>query len=400
MKEFEYIDLFSGCGGLALGMHLASWKAKFAIEKNADAFQTLSANLLVKEHHFNWPNWLPQKNHDINEVNKNYKEMLKSLRGNLWLVAGGPPCQGFSSAGNRDEKDHRNNLVDSYLDFIDLVEPEAVFFENVKGFTVSFKGEKGKNYSTYIVNELKKKKYSVEHRIVDFSQFGVPQKRNRYILFACKNDNPSRMFDILYNNIENYLKRKKLNQLVTVQEAISDLEKKWGTAVCNDSSSFRSGKYGVASNKYEKYCRQSIDGKNMPDSHRFANHKIKTVRRFEELQELNVRNKNLSKIIEEKYAVKKNCMILLCPNSPAPTLTSNPDDYIHYQEARTLTVREYARIQSFPDWYEFKGNYTTGGMRRRVDVPRYTQIANAIPPIFSEQVGIALSEFFSSYSEK
>ena len=83
---------------------------------------------------------------------------------------------------------------------------------------------------------------------------------------------------------------------------------------------------------------------------------------------------------------------MLDPNIPAPTLTSNPDDHVHYCEPRTLTVREYARIQSFPDWYEFRGRYTTGGKSRKHDVPRYTQIGNAIPPLFAEQVGHTLSQ--------
>ena len=76
----------------------------------------------------------------------------------------------------------------------------------------------------------------------------------------------------------------------------------------------------------------------------------------------------------------------------SPTLTTHPDDYIHYSEPRILTVREYARIQTFPDWYEIKKKYTTGGQMRKVEVPRYTQIGNAIPPLFAELAGLALKE--------
>ena len=74
---------------------------------------------------------------------------------------------------------------------------------------------------------------------------------------------------------------------------------------------------------------------------------------------------------------------------------SIPDEYIHYKEPRVLTVREYARIQSFPDWYEIKGKYTTGGLLRKKDVPRYTQLANAVPPLFAEQIGITLKQYVS-----
>ena len=80
------------------------------------------------------------------------------------------------------------------------------------------------------------------------------------------------------------------------------------------------------------------------------------------------------------------------PNSQSPTITSIPDELVHYCEPRILTVREHARIQSFPDWYEFKGKYTSGGKRRKNEVPRYTQVGNAVPPLFAEQIGRAIKE--------
>jgi DNA (cytosine-5)-methyltransferase 1 len=101
-------------------------------------------------------------------------------------------------------------------------------------------------------------------------------------------------------------------------------------------------------------------------------------------------NKSINDELRKKYNLKKHTVVPLCENSCTPTLTTLPDDYIHYCEPRILTVREYARVQSFPDSYEFKGKYTTGGERRKVDVPRYSQIGNAIPPLFAEQAGIIL----------
>ena len=83
---------------------------------------------------------------------------------------------------------------------------------------------------------------------------------------------------------------------------------------------------------------------------------------------------------------------VLDPNSQSPTITSIPDELVHYCEPRILTVREHARIQSFPDWYEFKGKYTSGGKRRKNEVPRYTQVGNAVPPLFAEQIGRAIKE--------
>lgn len=141
-EKHTVIDLFAGCGGLSLGLYQAGWSGLFAIEKNPFAFETLKANLIDNKKHFNWPQWLPQTPHDINEVLKKYKVQLEGLRGKVDLVAGGPPCQGFSMAGKRVEDDIRNNLVFSYIKFIDLVRPKIILFENVKGFTYAFDKKK------------------------------------------------------------------------------------------------------------------------------------------------------------------------------------------------------------------------------------------------------------------
>ena len=137
-KKYTVIDLFAGCGGLSLGLYQSGWDGLFAIEKNSFAFATLKANLIDNKNHFNWPDWLPQTPHDINEILKKYSSQLKGLRGTVDLVAGGPPCQGFSMAGKRVEEDIRNNLVFSYIKFIKLVRPKMILFENVKGFTYAF----------------------------------------------------------------------------------------------------------------------------------------------------------------------------------------------------------------------------------------------------------------------
>lgn len=394
--SFTYIDLFSGCGGLALGMHNARWKAHFAIEKNEDAFKTLKHNLIDKNNHFLWPEWLPQSTHDINEILISYEEHLRTLAGGITLVAGGPPCQGFSMAGRRQENDRRNSLVDSYLRFVDLVSPDSLLFENVRGFTQPFNScaedNQGKKYSDYILDELRSRGYSVSYEMLDFSTFGVPQRRVRFILFASKTIDPKLFFSKLKENTKTFLNARNLSRKVSLKAAISDLEKSNGQVPCPDSKGFTSGQYGNVKSKYQRYCRNGARKGTIPNSHRFAKHREYTIQRFQELLALNIYNKNISKLLGEQYSIKKNCFSVLSANSPSPTLTSNPDDHIHYCEPRTLSVREYARIQSFPDWFEFKGPYTTGGKKRKVDVPRYTQIANAIPPLFAEQVGMTLNQ--------
>ena len=104
------------------------------------------------------------------------------------------------------------------------------------------------------------------------------------------------------------------------------------------------------------------------------------------------RNITLDNKTRAKFGVNKRDISVLDSKKPSPTLMSIPDDHVHYCEPRVLTVREYARVQSFPDWFEVRGNYTTGGKQRAMEVPRYTQIANAIPPLFAEHIGNALME--------
>ena len=116
-----YIDLFAGCGGLSLGLQKAGWTGLFAVEKNEDAFSTLKQNLIINREHFQWPDWLPQTNLDINELLKDYEKELMGLRGHVQLLVGGPPCQGFSMAGKRTGNDVRNRLYNSYIKFVETV---------------------------------------------------------------------------------------------------------------------------------------------------------------------------------------------------------------------------------------------------------------------------------------
>ena len=138
--------------------------------------------------------------------------------------------------------------------------------------------------------------------------------------------------------------------------------------------------------------RRNIKQGSLPDSHRFAKHRSETIDLFERLMAASEQSIRITPSMNLVEGLKKRGVTPLKKNSICNTITSIPDDYIHYDEPRIMTVREHARIQSFPDDYEFKGPYTTGGKRRKTDVPRYTQVANAVPPMFAEQVGKVLLE--------
>lgn len=401
--KYTVIDLFAGCGGLSLGLYQAGWNGLFAIEKNPNAFETLKYNLIDGKNHFDWPEWLPQTNLDIIEVNKKYSKQLIALRGKVDLVAGGPPCQGFSMAGKRVEDDTRNQLVFSYIDFIRMVLPKLILFENVKGFTYAFDKKNNQGavpYSRMVIDRLQELGYDVQGQIIDFSKYGVPQRRKRFILIGVKDGvkgSAQKFIQLLDNQKEQFLKRNRLSEYCTISDAISDLLQQNGQEETPDRKGFNSGLYGDVQSQYQKLMRKEI--KNMqriPNSHSFAHHSKEKRDVFERLlAEYPLRGKRIDGNSRESWGIRQRGITILDSQALAPTITNMPDDYLHYCEPRIMTVRECARIQSFPDWYEFKSKYTTGGKLRKAEVPRYSQVGNAIPPLFAQQAGLVLKEMLS-----
>lgn len=394
------IDIFAGCGGLSLGLYQAGWQGLFAIEKNKNAFETLKYNLIDKKRHFEWPSWLPIEPLDIIEVNRNYKKQLEELRDHVDLVAGGPPCQGFSMAGKRVKDDVRNQLVFSYIDFIKMVLPKFLLFENVKGFTYAFDKKNNHDavpYSKIVKDELQKLGYNVKAEIIDFSKYGVPQRRKRFILVGVRDDlsnhTPEDFFEKLISNRNSFLESRQLPLNSTVADAISDLLRGYGEVDTPDREGFKSGLYGPVQSQYQQLLRKWTRANTIPNSHSFAHHSAEKIERLSNLLEnYPIRGKRIERDEKAKWGIRQRGLTILDPNQISPTITNMPDDYVHYSEPRILTVRECARIQSFPDWFQFKSKYTTGGKQRKKEVPRYSQVGNAIPPLFAEQAGLVLLE--------
>jgi len=402
-RKYTVIDLFAGCGGLSLGLYQAGWSGVFAVEKNKCAFETLKHNLIDKKKHFNWPEWLPQAPTDIVVLLKEHKNELKSLRGKIDLVAGGPPCQGFSMAGKRMKNDERNQLVFSYISFIDLVRPQLILFENVKGFTYSFDKAKDPNaipYSKIVIEKLENLGYDVTPYIINFAEFGVPQRRKRFILIGIRKPTKNHSNDFLSRlkaQFPKFIEENGLTNAPTLSDAISDLLRTNGTVPTPDRCGFQSGRYGKPATPYQVFLRKGIlECQDIPNSHSFARHTPTKAYCFDRLlREYKVKGKRIDGDERAHWGIRQRGITILDPNAVSPTITGAPDDYLHYSEPRIMTVRECARIQSFPDWYEFKSKYTTGGEMRKKEVPRYSQVGNAIPPLFAQQAGLVLKEMLS-----
>lgn len=413
-----FIDLFAGCGGLSLGLMESGWQGLFAVEKSPMAFETLKFNLIghKDKYSFEWPAWLPIQAFDIHDILTTYTQNLRNLQG-IDLIAGGPPCQGFSMAGKRKVDDARNYLFEQYLAFVDLVKPKMILVENVRTFATPFtKTERGANgkeiENGFDANEeLKTKLGKLGYKVfvkypIMAKDYGVPQLRPRYILIAIKNDllkgdTQIDPFKILCTSREEFLRQRGLptESEVTLYQAISDLERKHGEVTCVEEAmkTFMQGRYGEAESTYQQLMRKRRNGMRIKtgqvvDSHRFPNHKESTIKRFQLIVSKSRRGIQLRADEIEAYGLKKHRIAPLAPEQACHTLTSLPDDLIHYSELRIPTVREYARIQSFPDWFEFKSKYTSGGDRRKVEVPRYTQVANAVPPLLASVLGETLRQ--------
>jgi DNA (cytosine-5)-methyltransferase 1 len=402
-KKVVFVDAFAGCGGLSLGLLQAGLEGKFAIEHDEFAFATLRANLLSKDSRFQfkWPRWLPKEPIGIGKLLRQYKERLESLEGAVDLLVGGPPCQGFSSAGRRRHDDPRNQLFASYLRIVETIQPKVVLIENVRGFTMDFDADDSvKNYAHKLKQTLSAE-YDVFEELLDLSQFGVPQLRTRYFLLALRQGmdvgNP---FDLLRARLPSYLRAMRLSVPVCSWAAISDLEvARGGKQPSSETAGFDETKYSGPLTQYQKLMNA---GGETPTDLRLARHSEEISARFHEIIDLSHAegrlNTTISAEVRARFGLRKMALRVLDPDRPSPTITSMPDDLLHYREPRTLTVRENARLQGFPDWYSFKGKYTTGGHLRRTEVPRFTQVANAVPPLVARAIGEMLADLLGAAS--
>lgn len=406
-----FVDAFAGCGGLSLGLLRAGWKGLFAIEKDAFAFATLKANLIDAHStrvRFDWPESIEKCPSTIEALMVNRRECLSSFRGAVDLLAGGPPCQGFSSAGRRRPSDPRNQLVERYLEFVELIKPRMVFIENVRGITHDFVASDEPAGRRNFADELTTRLATHYHVYADTlrcSEFGVPQQRPRFFLVGlrksqwrklARGDDP---FASMRATKRRFLSARGLQPKVTCEQAISDLERSYaGTGPCHDSKGYEAIRTAQARTNYQRLMRDKLED-DISDT-RLAKHQPHIIERFsriiEECKTSGRLNVQLNREMRNRHGLNKIATRVLDPTKVAPTITSMPDDLLHYSEPRTLTVRENARLQTFPDWFVFQGKYTTGGELRAREVPRFTQVANAVPPLIAEMWGKVLLRYWAA----
>ena len=409
LSPLRTVDLFAGCGGLTLGLHQSGHQVLFAIEKDPMAFETFQANFLASDAAYpvgsTWPRWLDQCNHDIQELlnDKGIRTKLSALHGAVDLICGGPPCQGFSVGGIRDGKDVRNQLPYHYIEFVELIRPPFVLLENVEGIARKFVTKPGHveiAFVEWVRSRLDELGYNAHFEVLDASDYGVPQIRRRVFLFGvekslCEQSGlTAQDFFLSLKDLRVGFRRHlglASNRRITVREAIEDLDGQ-NLVVCPDSPKFHSGTYKTAKSAYAKLMRKKALNSHIPNSHRFSNHTPPILEFYQKVQAEKVFGR-LPKAYLVAHGTKKDKKVLIDPDQPASTITTHPDEFIHFRSPRNITVREMARIQSFPDDFIFKGRYTINGPRRRYDVARCSQVGNAVPPLLAQAIGWALHEF-------
>lgn len=408
----KVIDLFAGSGGLSLGLEQAGFQPVFVNELNRDAMSTYLANRPAlglergDRHSFD----ILELSSSM-ELSKDFGNFISKEEGEIDLVCGGPPCQGYSGIGHRrtfkldKEEIPTNHLYRDFAQVIRAVAPKAFLFENVRGLLNSKWTPGGSNGEIWedVKNELssitvdkngKKLQYNVGWRLVFAKDFGVPQNRPRVILIGLREDIPFSA----NNSQDKGLIPEGSGGAPDLVDLLSDLDDPhWREKGSTD-------KYlKEASNETQRKLRTDHNGRTftLGDSlldQEYSKHSDSVVERFTAMH----KGIELSPEMKTKKFSQRLLPARWGDNGPSITATSLPDDYVHYSQPRVLTVREWARLQMFPDWYVFSGKRTTGGRRRAGDpsvgdwsreVPKYTQIGNAVPVELARQIGLHLRNF-------
>lgn len=382
------IDLFAGAGGLSQGLHEAGFDTLYANEIQLRYAQTFALNHRQAI--------VDQK--DVRQVDaRSIKDRLGLARGELDLLAGGPPCQGFSiNAPVRSREDQRNHLFKEFLRFVDEFNPRAVLIENVPGL-ISFAG--GATLAA-ILEALQGYGYAADVRILYAPHYGVPQTRWRTIILGLRNGasqletafpEPHRSAPLRVNFTSNFAgrsivslpKRKKLPAFTSVRGAIDDLP-----ALDNGEAGADIKPYRVPpQNTFQQAMRTGSGGVMNHQAARLGDTNLQRLQHippggnwtdipFELLP------KGMQKARRSDHTKRYG---RVNPDGLASTILTKCDPhwgaYFHYNQDRAFTVREAARLQTFPDTFQFSGSR----------VEQYEQVGNAVPPLLAAAIGTRLA---------
>lgn len=369
----KMIDLFCGAGGLSLGFTQCGFLTSFANDIQECCIDTYAHNHPET----------PRANivlGDINNIINNLDQYLRFK--DVDVIIGGPPCQGFSTANRqRIIDDPRNRLYKSYVKVVDLVKPKFFIMENVKGML---------SVSSQVIEDFSNIGYRVSCRILKVEDFGIPQHRER-LIFIGNNlgiDNNAIFEDILKEAAA--CKKTVLKDALEGLRPLKALTVKNATEKGTEDSGYKIEKNNVAlMNGYVNLINQ---GKKVP---LVFNHKARynNDRDIEIFRRLNPGDRSDDPKIADimpyarRNGIFKDKYFKLEPGKVCKTITAHMkfdcNMYIHPYQARGLTPREAARVQSYPDDYYFRGSYTK----------TYMQIGNSVPPLLGRFIAKVIKRY-------
>lgn len=349
MKSYNVIDLFCGAGGLSYGFERAGFNVLLGIDNDAKALETFERNHTGAKSICG----------DITEIT--YRDHIAPLLDGkkIDVIIGGPPCQGFSLSGPRNFNDPRNKLYLSYIRLVEEIQPKAFVIENVPGLVGLFNGEVKDN----IIKTFAEMGYEVKYRILCAADYGVPQNRKRVVFVGVKGENT---FE--YPAIQ--------TEQVTCEMALSDLPP-LVDVIGEDVQSYAS----APQNAYQKLMREKSDEIR---NHVAASHSEK-VQHIISL----VPDGGNYKDLPAEFRESRNFHVAWTrfhSQKPAPTIDTGHRHHFHYKYNRVPTVRECARLQSFPDDFIFLGNKTQ----------QFRQVGNAVPPIMAQRIADQICKLLES----
>lgn len=361
------IDLFAGAGGLMLGLEEAGFRTIVANEIHPDPCLTLKTNFPAT----------PVLQSDIRLVTGQQLLDASGHRGEVDLVAGGPPCQGFSNAGLKDPTDPRNGLIGEFIRIVREIKPRFFVLENVVGLTTLHSGRLFRN----VLAELDSLRYGFRHTVLFAADFGVPQMRKRLIVIGAREGHVPPHPEPTHRacgdaTLFDWAKPTYVN----VGDAIDDLP-----AILPGQSAevYQS----LPRSQYQQRMRKR--GGISLFNHEAAKHKAETMAYYALIPP-----GGTWLDIPEKLRKKKQGIQRWPINGLARTITTEPTDFLHPTLHRVPTVRETARIQSFPDWYKFEGQRTTGNKMRRLGYCSQTQqVGNSVPPLLAQAIGESILRY-------
>jgi DNA (cytosine-5)-methyltransferase 1 len=388
IKQPTFLDLFSGCGGFSNGLEKAGFECLAGIDFNSHAIETFKLN-----HGKNTISLVQ----DMTSFSPQELEVLIK-KSSVDVIIGGPPCQGFSSArqssgsnsGQRLVADPRRELYKDFLKFVGHFKPKVFVMENVLGIKKVQNGI----YFSAIQNEARKIGYRVSAVTVNAWEYGVPQKRIRQLFIGTLSNLPIFVPDIFIKKTHSDDPKSLLNPLITLGEAIEDLP----ALSAGDERIVQNYDESMLKKYLKKYTGNylkdvlEIDKSDKLLWHVARPHNERDLRDFARLREGETCSRALARGVEMEFPYNrgtfkdrytKQSRSGLCSTIVAH-LKADGLMFIHPTQPRSLTPREAARIQSFPDTFKFAGS------RSHI----FTQIGNAVPPLIGKAVGLGIQSYF------